>query len=397
MRKLFASVTLICALMLVLSVGVASAATGYTLFGNGHSVSPGHDSAQAVEASSTTAPLYGGVNFAVPSGTTLNDVNNLATDLKASSGTCATGTPRFAVSVDTNKSVFFYPTCSALWSNTGNLASPTSVVDASQLGGGFYEPWALVQASYGNLPVTSISLVADGSNGAQTIQFDNSQVNTTTYTYETCQPTGFYRDGINLTAAQIGGDVTGELDATGCNIGVYYGPGTTGTVSSANIHGASYYGVVVNAAAVNVTNSSIHDIGDSPPSGAQHGVGVLYTTEASTTAAATGTISGTTITNYQKNGIVVSGSGAVVKVTGNTVTGQGPVDYIAQNGIQISSGASATITGNTVTNNYYTPSSYTACGLLFYQAGGIKQSGNIFSGNETNVCNAGRGGGKTRP
>ena len=37
----------------------------------------------------------------------------------------------------------------------------------------------------------------------------------------TCTPTGFFRDGINLTAAQIGGSVTGTLDATGCNIGAY--------------------------------------------------------------------------------------------------------------------------------------------------------------------------------
>ena len=37
-----------------------------------------------------------------------------------------------------------------------------------------------------------------------------------------CTPTGFFRDGLNMTAAQIGGDVTGSLDATGCNVGVYY-------------------------------------------------------------------------------------------------------------------------------------------------------------------------------
>ena len=36
----------------------------------------------------------------------------------------------------------------------------------------------------------------------------------------TCTPTGFVRDNINLTAAQIGGTVTGSLDATGCDIGV---------------------------------------------------------------------------------------------------------------------------------------------------------------------------------
>jgi hypothetical protein len=44
-----------------------------------------------------------------------------------------------------------------------------------------------------------------------------------------------------------------------------------------------------------------------------------------------------------------------------------------------------------VTSNWYTPKSYVACGLLFYQAGGVKQQANV-SGNEINLCNAGRGG-----
>src|SRR5579859_2005390 len=61
-----------------------------------------------------------------------------------------------------------------------------------------------------------------------------------------CTATGFYRDGINLTAARINpsGTVSGDVDATGCNIGVFYGAGATGTVNGANIHNANYFGVV---------------------------------------------------------------------------------------------------------------------------------------------------------
>jgi hypothetical protein len=216
-----------------------------------------------------------------------------------------------------------------------------------------------------------------------------------------CTPTGFMRDGVELTARQIGCDVTGTLDASTCNIGVYYGPGTSGSVSDADISGANYYGVVANAAAVDVTHTSIHDIGETPLNGSQHGVGVLYTTidqaGVSTGSAATGTLSGTTITNYQKNGVVVSGPGASVTVQNNTVTGQGRISYIAQNGIQISFGASATVAGNTVSKNFYVPKSFVACGLLFYQAAGVKQTGNLFSENESNLCNVGRGGGNTNP
>jgi hypothetical protein len=176
----------------------------------------------------------------------------------------------------------------------------------------------------------------------------------------TCTPTGFLRDNLNLTAALINptAPVTGEVDATGCNIGVYYAPGTSGgSVSGANIHGANYYGVVVNAAAVNVTNSSIHDVGEVPLNGAQHGVGVFYTTlnqdSTSTGTAATGTVSGNVFTNYQKGGIVVNGPGAAVTISGNTVTGQGRALYIAQNGIQLGRGATGTVSGNTVTDNAY--------------------------------------------
>jgi hypothetical protein len=407
MRRFLLSVTVIGALVLSVGVVASSAATGYQLFGDAQLVSPGNGSATAVGATTTGSNTYGGVDFTFPAGLTVGEVNHLSTDLKSTLGTCATGTPRFAVGVDdpsaTDKYLFFYPSCSSAWSSTGNLADQASLVDATQLGGGFYEPYADVQADYGAYAVTAIFLVVDTSNGSQTIQFDNSQVNNDEYTYERCTPTGFVRDGIDLTAAQIGGDVTGDLDASTCNIGVYYGPGTTGTVNEANIHGANYYGVVINAAAVNVTNTLIHDIGESPFNGSQHGVGVLYTTlnpdggPATQGSSASGTLNGGTISRYQKNGVVISGVGAAVTVKNVAVNGLGQIDYIAQNGIQVSYGATGTITGNAVSNNYYTPKTWTACGLLFYEATGVKQSSNTFSGNETNICNAGRGGGNPRP
>jgi len=80
-----------------------------------------------------------------------------------------------------------------------------------------------------------------------------------------------------------------------------------------------------------------------------------------------------------------------------SVAGQGPIDYIAQNGIQVSFGGSATVKGNTVPDDWYTPSDVTACGLLFFQAGGVKQSANNLFGNKTNISSAGRGGGNTKP
>jgi ethanolamine utilization microcompartment shell protein EutL len=103
----------------------------------------------------------------------------------------------------------------------------------------------------------------------------------------TCTATGFKRDNINLTAALIAppgetdyASVT--VDATGCNVGIYFGPGTSGSVDSSEVFGANYFGILVagdndelpgtGAASVDVTNNAVHDIGENPFNGTQHGV-----------------------------------------------------------------------------------------------------------------------------
>jgi len=206
----------------------------------------------------------------------------------------------------------------------------------------------------------------------------------------TCTPTGFVRDGINLTAAKIGGNLTGTLDATGCDIGVFYGPKDSGWVNAATIKNAKYFGVVNFRGNVDVTNSTITQIGNSPFDGTQHGVGILYTTEDSNGAAsgaAAGQINNDVVSKYQKGGITVRGKGASAKITGNTVTGAGKIDYIAQNGIQVSFGSTARVLRNTVSGNYYTPDGTEVCGLLFYQAASdATQRSNTLSGNELDVC-----------
>ncbi len=194
MKKFLWSFALLATLAFAFATG-ASAAGGYTLFGDAHIVSPGHNSAQAVEATSTAPGLFGGVDFSVPSGLTVSQLNNLATDYMFTLGTCGVGTPRFSVSV-TNGTVsgnlFFYigppPSYTGcppnVWTNSGNLASATNLVDSSQLGGTFYDPYAHVQAVYGSYTVTDIALVVDNSGPDQTVRFDNTQVNNTLYTYE---------------------------------------------------------------------------------------------------------------------------------------------------------------------------------------------------------------------
>ncbi|HEY4036914.1 MAG TPA: hypothetical protein VGL94_23395 [Ktedonobacteraceae bacterium] len=96
-----------------------------------------------------------------------------------------------------------------------------------------------------------------------------------------CQSTGYMQDSINLTAAIV---VTKSrtithttIDAQGCNIGVYFAPGSSGSISnSSEISGANYYGVLNNGGNVSITRSSVHDIGENPFNGTQHGVGISF-------------------------------------------------------------------------------------------------------------------------
>ena len=179
-----------------------------------------------------------------------------------------------------------------------------------------------------------------------------------------CTPTGFVRDGINLTAALINpGDVTGDVDATGCNIGIYYFQ--NGRVRNANVHGANYFGIVNNGANVEVANSTISDIGEKPFNGTQHGVAIYFVFG----SAAKGNIHDNYVWNYQKGGIVVNGPNASADIRQNTVIGLGPVNFIAQNGIQAGYGANTQIQQNTVSGNSYTGAGKTSSGGIILVGG----------------------------
>jgi hypothetical protein len=173
-----------------------------------------------------------------------------------------------------------------------------------------------------------------------------------------CTPTGYVRDGINLTAAYINPvGLTGEIDATGCHIGVYFDTDVVSAkLDGVEIYGANYFGVVVNGSAgsvhVDITNSSIHNIGEDPFNGAQHGIAIYYA--GLDGYAVTGTVKSNDVYAYQKGGITVNGASADVTVRDNVVTGLGPVDFIAQNGIQFGWEARGEIFGNTVSGNEYT-------------------------------------------
>lgn len=158
--------------------------------------------------------------------------------------------------------------------------------------------------------------------------------------------------------------VSGPVDATGCDIGVYFNRGS-GTVINANVFGAQRYGVVVNGntnnVAVDVLNSMIHGILGVPPGFV--GAGVYY--RANLTGRASGKISGNKIFNYHvEDGIRANGPGAKVNIADNTVTGLGPVNDVAQYGIQVGNGADAQVMRNLVSRHSYSGPESVAGGIL---------------------------------
>ncbi len=214
----------------------------------------------------------------------------------------------------------------------------------------------------------------------------------------TCTATGFVKDGINLTAALINpSTLTGAtVDATGCNIGVYYDSGT-GVIDTTTISGANYFGVLVNGdandVAVTIQDSLVQNIGESPFNGTQHGAAIYYRSFG--TGSASGSVTGTEVKRYQKAGIVANGN-STVTVSNCSVQGLGPVPYIAQNGIQFGWGATGSAMRNTVTGHSYVPTDghgdgSASAGVLIYGepsgfTTGIQVTGNTLTENDNGVA-----------
>lgn len=156
---------------------------------------------------------------------------------------------------------------------------------------------------------------------------------------------------------------------------------------------------VIGNATINLVGSTIDNIRDNPLNGGQHGVGIQVGQQ-SVSQAGHATIANVVVTNYQKNGITVGGTGSSGTVKNSTTTGAGPTAPIAQNGIQISDGAVGTVYGNTVSGNQCkaaTSGGPPSCGpdwvtqeqstgiLLFNAGAGTTVVGNTTSSNDIGI------------
>jgi parallel beta-helix repeat protein len=77
-------------------------------------------------------------------------------------------------------------------------------------------------------------------------------------------------------------------------------------------------------------------------------------------------ITGSTITNFDKNGIEVMGNTLTANINHNTITGRGSITDEVQNGVNVGRDAVATVNYNTISNLISQPETYWAAGILFY-------------------------------
>ncbi len=192
------------AVMLVMALMVSTAlaqSDDATLFGEAHTVQTGHNSLQSVEMTSDIDPGYGGIDFTLPDNTTFADITRLSTDYVVTYGGCGGGSPRFHLGLidpgdktPTEKTLFVYIgkdpgyTCTPNhWQTSGDLFETGKFVDATQLGGFFYEPYHMALAEFGTYRVTGIQLVTDAGwmfENHQTVRADNIMINEEVFTFE---------------------------------------------------------------------------------------------------------------------------------------------------------------------------------------------------------------------
>jgi hypothetical protein len=183
---------------------------GFLLSGDASLVQPGNGSPTAAQARSTGPDAFGSVGFAIPAGLKVSQLTNLSTDYKFVVGSCWNGSPRFTANITngtSSNSILFYigppPSYTGCpsgdpYTNSGNLATPASLVDVGPRGGPF-QHFSDVKAVFGNYTVTGVHLDVDGGTaGNQTVDFDNTQVNERLVTYEPPPPVGLVPPPVGL-------------------------------------------------------------------------------------------------------------------------------------------------------------------------------------------------------
>ncbi len=144
--------------------------------------------------------------------------------------------------------------------------------------------------------------------------------------------------------------------------------------------GAGFEGIAFFNGGGTVNDVTVEHVRDGTFDGLQTGIAIYAD---NTTGTRTLNVTNNLITDYQKGGMALSGTGLTVDVDGNTVTGHGPTTITAQNGIQVGFGAGGVINNNIVSGDAFTPATAGAAGILLFQsAAGTSVTNNTITGSQ---------------
>jgi hypothetical protein len=132
--------------------------------------------------------------------------------------------------------------------------------------------------------------------------------------------------------------------------------------------------VVAHGATLNMQNAAVRDIRDQPESGCQRGTAISIGRPGGFDPSFCGgncvghaTITQVAVTDYQKNGVAVRGSGSTLDLFSNFIT-RAASPIIASNGAEVLTGARGYIHDNLITGNECNAA---VCGLTQYQGSGV--------------------------
>jgi hypothetical protein len=94
-------------------------------------------------------------------------------------------------------------------------------------------------------------------------------------------------------------------------------------------------------------------------------------------------IKGSSITNFDKNGIEVVGSKLTAGINHNTITGRGSITDEVQNGVNVGRDAVATVNYNTISKLIYQPRTSWGAGIMFYNY--VSPAGVSATANNNNI------------
>jgi hypothetical protein len=228
--------------------------------------------------------------------------------------------------------------------------------------------------------LTNLTIEGTGADPSQTVILSPDAANLVSNIQN---PGEFHTFTDALVGAENGASVTiKNLTVNGNNQGVVYATGANGGGDLVGIEGVDSS---LNVSNVHVTGTE--DVESGVLQGGQGNKGIVVNDTNS--SAETLTVTGSTVDNFQKAGILMEGAGLTVNVNNNTVTGVGanPTN-LSQNLIELELGATGSITHNQVTG--VSDANFGSNGVLIFKSGsGVTVSNNTVTGLAGNVNSAG--------